>query len=114
MASSKLGLKTGKLQTYPTEVLSSDACRAMVSDDENNQAVTNEAFALLHHVAAQRLALGRPVAGTSTFVRMPECHILSDLFGILATKTWHPGHQNVALWTLSGTWDCHSGILSSS
>ena len=29
----------------PTEVLSSDACRGMVSDDENNQAVTNEAFA---------------------------------------------------------------------
>ena len=43
----------------PTEVLSSDACRGMVSDDENNQAVTNEAFALLHYIAAQRLALGR-------------------------------------------------------
>src|SRR3954453_5194563 len=43
----------------PTEVLSSDACRGMVSDDENNQAVTNEAFALLHYIASQRLALGR-------------------------------------------------------
>src|SRR5438105_6779661 len=43
----------------PTEVLSSDACRGMVSDDENNQAVTKEAFALLHYIAAQRLALGR-------------------------------------------------------
>src|ERR1700730_9138445 len=43
----------------PTEVLSSDACRGMVSDDENNQAVTNEAFALLHYIAAQRLARGR-------------------------------------------------------
>jgi len=29
----------------------------MVSDNENNQAVTNEAFALLHYIAAQRLAL---------------------------------------------------------
>ena len=28
----------------PTEILSSDACRGMVSDDENNQAVTNEAL----------------------------------------------------------------------
>ncbi|HJZ54547.1 MAG TPA: AAA family ATPase, partial [Gemmataceae bacterium] len=37
----------------PTEILSSDACRAMVSDDENNQAVTNEAFTLLHTIAAQ-------------------------------------------------------------
>ena len=43
----------------PTEILSSDACRAMISDDENNQAITPEAFALLHYVAAQRLALGR-------------------------------------------------------
>src|SRR5580700_7685313 len=43
----------------PTEVLSSDACRAMVSDEENNQAVTNDAFEVLHYVAAKRLALGR-------------------------------------------------------
>src|SRR5690349_4994446 len=28
----------------PTEILSSDVCRGMVSDDENNQAVTNDAF----------------------------------------------------------------------
>src|SRR5215467_1799467 len=43
----------------PTEVLSSDACRAMVSDVESNQAVTKEAFEVLHFVAAKRLALGR-------------------------------------------------------
>src|SRR3954470_2083002 len=55
----------------PTEVLSSDACRAMLSDDENDQAVTNEAFALLHHVAAQRLALGRLTVVDATSVQ-PE------------------------------------------
>jgi polynucleotide kinase-phosphatase len=55
----------------PTEVLSSDACRAMVSDDENNQAVTAEAFALLHYVAAQRLALGRLTVIDATNVQ-PE------------------------------------------
>src|SRR5438105_3640901 len=55
----------------PTEILSSDACRAMVSDDENNQAVTNEAFALLHYVAAQRLALGRLTVVDATNVQ-PE------------------------------------------
>src|SRR5688572_2895847 len=55
----------------PTEVLSSDACRAMVSDDENNQAVTAEAFALLHYVAAQRLALGRLTVVDATNVQ-PE------------------------------------------
>src|SRR6202163_1604893 len=43
----------------PTEVLSSDACRAMVGDDPNDQTVTNDAFEVLHHVAAKRLALGR-------------------------------------------------------
>jgi protein phosphatase len=55
----------------PTEVLSSDACRAMVSDDENNQAVTNEAFKVLHFVAAQRLALGRLTVIDATNVQ-PE------------------------------------------
>src|SRR5271170_3905099 len=54
-----------------TEVLSSDACRGMVSDDENNQAVTNEAFALLHYIAAQRLALGRLTVIDATNVQ-PE------------------------------------------
>jgi protein phosphatase len=55
----------------PTEILSSDACRAMVSDDEDNQAVTNEAFGLLHHIAAQRLALGRLTVIDATNVQ-PE------------------------------------------
>jgi protein phosphatase len=55
----------------PTEVLSSDACRGLVSDDENNQAVTNEAFALLHYIAAQRLALGRLTVIDATNVQ-PE------------------------------------------
>lgn len=54
----------------PTEILSSDACRAMVSDDENNQAVTNEAFALLHAIAAQRLALGRLTVIDATNVQV--------------------------------------------
>ncbi|OWK45599.1 serine/threonine protein phosphatase [Fimbriiglobus ruber] len=54
-----------------TEVVSSDACRAMVSDDENNQAVTPEAFALLHTIAGQRLALGRLTVIDATSVQ-PE------------------------------------------
>ena len=55
----------------PTEVLSSDACRGLVSDDENNQAVTNEAFGLLHYIVAQRLALGRLTVIDATNVQ-PE------------------------------------------
>jgi protein phosphatase len=40
----------------PTQVLSSDACRALVCDDENNQAATRDAFDLLHFIAEKRLA----------------------------------------------------------
>jgi protein phosphatase len=43
----------------PTEVVSSDACRALVGDDPNDQSVTKEAFAILHAIAGARLALGR-------------------------------------------------------
>ena len=43
----------------PTEILSSDHCRALVSDDENNLGVTDAAFELLHYIAAKRLKLGR-------------------------------------------------------
>ncbi len=55
----------------PTEILSSDACRGMISDDENNQAVTNDAFELLHFIAAKRLALGRLTVIDATNVQ-PE------------------------------------------
>ena len=43
----------------PTEILSSDFCRGLVSDDENDQTVTPAAFEVLHFIAAQRLAKGR-------------------------------------------------------
>lgn len=43
----------------PTEILSSDYFRGIVSDDENNQAVSAEAFNALHYIAAKRLALGK-------------------------------------------------------
>jgi protein phosphatase len=43
----------------PTEVLSSDFCRGLVSDDENDQAATNAAFDVLHYIAGKRLAGAR-------------------------------------------------------
>ena len=55
----------------PTEILSSDSCRGLVSDDENDQAVTNEAFEVLHFIAAKRLALGRLTVIDATNVQ-PE------------------------------------------
>ncbi len=41
-----------------TEILSSDTCRGWVSDDENNQEATKDAFETLHYIAAKRLARG--------------------------------------------------------
>jgi protein phosphatase len=54
------GKSTFALQHFkPTEVLSSDYCRGLVSDDENDQTSTKEAFEVLHFVARKRLAAGR-------------------------------------------------------
>ncbi|HEX2622017.1 MAG TPA: AAA family ATPase [Phototrophicaceae bacterium] len=41
----------------PTEIISSDFCRELVSDDENDQTVSKEAFEVLHFIAAKRLEL---------------------------------------------------------
>jgi protein phosphatase len=42
-----------------TEVISSDNCRALVSDDENNLSATDSAFEILHFLAAKRLKFGK-------------------------------------------------------
>ncbi|MCB9924932.1 MAG: polynucleotide kinase-phosphatase [Planctomycetaceae bacterium] len=55
----------------PTEVLSSDYCRGLVSDNENDQAATNDAFEVLHFIAAKRLARGHLTVIDATNVQ-PE------------------------------------------
>ncbi|HVZ18990.1 MAG TPA: polynucleotide kinase-phosphatase, partial [Terriglobales bacterium] len=54
----------------PTEILSSDYCRGLVSDDENNQAATNDAFELLHFIARKRLAAGKLTVVDATNVQV--------------------------------------------
>ncbi len=54
-----------------TEVLSSDSCRALVSDDENDQSASRDAFEVLHFIAAKRLAAGRLTVVDATNVQ-PE------------------------------------------
>lgn len=61
----------GRRHFKPTEVLSSDFCRGLVSDNENDQAATNDAFAVLHFIAARRLAAGKLTVIDATNV-MPE------------------------------------------
>ncbi|HUD39696.1 MAG TPA: polynucleotide kinase-phosphatase [Streptosporangiaceae bacterium] len=43
----------------PTEVISSDFCRGLVADDENDQSATKDAFDLLHYIAGKRLGAAR-------------------------------------------------------
>lgn len=43
----------------PTEILSSDALRAVITDDPQAQAATDDAFDLLHRILAMRLGRGR-------------------------------------------------------
>ena len=49
----------GRKHFLATEVVSSDTCRGLVSDNENDQSATKDAFALLHEILRKRLARGR-------------------------------------------------------
>jgi polynucleotide kinase-phosphatase len=63
----------------PTEVVSSDACRAMVADDSNDQAATPDAFALLNFITATRLRAGRLTVIDATSVQMQARKSLVEL-----------------------------------
>jgi len=52
-----------------TEVVSSDECRALVSDDETNQDATPAAFRVLHAIVRERLRLGRRAVVDATNVQ---------------------------------------------
>ncbi|KIX66971.1 hypothetical protein SF23_20305, partial [Streptomyces sp. MBRL 10] len=53
----------------PTEVISSDYCRGLVSDDENDQSASRDAFDVLHYIAGKRLAAGRLTVVDATSVQ---------------------------------------------
>lgn len=55
-----------------TEILSSDTCRGWVSDDDNNQEATGDAFDVLHYVARKRLARGLLTVVDATNVRAED------------------------------------------
>jgi protein phosphatase len=67
-----------------TEVLSSDECRALVSDDENNQAATNDAFDVLYYIAGKRLKSGLLTVVDATNVQKESRKELIEL-----ARTYH-------------------------
>jgi len=63
----------------PTEIVSSDRCRALVGDDELDQSVTTEAFEVLHTIVARRLAIGRLTVVDATNVQKEARRPLVEL-----------------------------------
>ncbi|MEV0583525.1 polynucleotide kinase-phosphatase [Nonomuraea sp. NPDC050310] len=63
----------------PTQVISSDYCRGLVSDDENDQSATPQAFELLHHIVGVRLARGLLTVVDATNVQYEARKSLIDL-----------------------------------
>ncbi len=63
----------------PTEVISSDFCRGLVADDENDQSATRDAFDVLHYIAGKRLAAGRRTVVDATSVQSDARRKLVEL-----------------------------------
>ncbi|MEU6000668.1 polynucleotide kinase-phosphatase [Streptomyces sp. NPDC047197] len=69
----------GRRHFKPTEVLSSDFCRGLVADDENDQGASGDAFDVLHYIAGKRLAAGRRTVVDATNVQSESRKQLIDL-----------------------------------
>ncbi|MFJ9586481.1 polynucleotide kinase-phosphatase [Streptomyces acidicola] len=63
----------------PTEVISSDFCRGLVADDQNDQGASRDAFDVLHYIAGKRLAAGRRTVVDATSVQQESRRQLVDL-----------------------------------
>lgn len=63
----------------PTEVISSDFCRGLVADDENDQSASGDAFDVLHYIAGKRLAAGRRTVVDATNVQQESRRTLIEI-----------------------------------
>ncbi len=68
----------------PTEIVSSDVCRGLVADDENDQRATPEAFALVHAIVDLRLKTRRLTVVDATNVRADDRARLLEV-----ARRWH-------------------------
>jgi protein phosphatase len=53
----------------PTQIVSSDECRARIADDPGDQSVSRHAFDLMYYILEKRLMLGRPAVADATNLR---------------------------------------------
>ena len=63
----------------PTQVISSDVCRALVCDDERDQRYHEQAFALVNFIVGQRLSINRLCIVDSTALARAARKTLLDL-----------------------------------
>ena len=68
----------------PTQVVSSDECRALVFDDPANQSASKHAFDLMYFIIAKRLTLGRLTVADATNLKGDHRKAL-----ILIAKSFH-------------------------
>ncbi|YBV93954.1 polynucleotide kinase-phosphatase (plasmid) [Phyllobacteriaceae bacterium JZ32] len=68
----------------PTEVISSDHCRGLVCDDENDQSVSKDAFDLVRAIAEKRLKNRRLAVIDATNVRAADRKMWIEL-----ARQWH-------------------------
>ena len=63
----------------PSQIVSSDECREMISDDATNQTVSRQAFELMHLIIDRRLLLGRLTVADATSLTKPSRRALQRL-----------------------------------
>lgn len=63
----------------PTQVISSDTCRGMVSDDPNNQCATDDAFELVDTIARMRLGRRRTTVVDATNLKREDRRELLEI-----------------------------------
>ena len=62
----------GRKHFKASEVVSSDFCRYIVADDENDQSATHAAFDILHYIVGKRLEAGRLTVVDATNVQQED------------------------------------------
>ncbi len=82
------GKSTFAAKHFPeTYVISSDHCRALISDTVRNQSINAEVFGLVHYMARLRLKVGRPTVIDSTALQNFSRHSFHEIAADYAYNT---------------------------
>jgi len=74
------GKSTFAARCFPaTNIVSSDRCRGMICDDENDQTVNRDTFDLFYTILQKRMLLGRPCVADSVALKPYARNYLRNL-----------------------------------